>query len=186
MHLRKWKSVLVAGALSFPVWSVGGQVIVLPPADGTPAGRGFGGFSAAPISPTTVLQSHMDASDSGAVLGFVVAIRGPVGWYNTHTEFGEVPADSLPAHVVGQWWRVGARHYRVIYDPARMTLTTFDTTVDLRRSRVVLVTLGTDPASASVVESGSPISFAMATPAPMRVLFLPLAPEVRAFAGLSK
>jgi hypothetical protein len=186
VDLRKWQSVLIAGALAVPVWTVGGQVIVLPPGNGMPAGRGFSGFSAAPISPTTVLQSHLDASDSGAVLGFIVAIRGPVGWYNTHTEFGELPADSLPAHTAGQWWRVGARRYRFIYDPAQMTLTAFDTIVDLRRSRVVLVTLATDPASAAIVESGSPISFAMAQPAPVPALFLPLAPEVRTFAGLSK
>jgi hypothetical protein len=161
-------------------------VIVLPPARGAPAGRGFSGFGATPISATAVLQSRMDASDSGAVLGFAVAIRGPDGWYNVRTRFGEMPSDSLSAGVVGQWWEVGERRYRLVYDRARMTLAVFDTTVSLLRSRVVLVTLGAEPTAKARVESGAPVELTMSQPASFSALFLPRAPEVRAFAGLTQ
>jgi hypothetical protein len=176
--------MLIALSTAVAVTTSGAQVIVLPPAHGARAGRGFSGFGASPISATTVLHDRMDATDSGAVLGFALAIRGPAGWYNAHTAFGTIPADSLPPGTVGQAWQVGARRYRLVYDSARMTLTAFDTTIDLRRSRVVLVTVSSDSTARAVVESGNPIVFTMARPDSFAALFLPLASEVRLFAGL--
>ncbi|HEY0972224.1 MAG TPA: hypothetical protein VGE02_14745 [Gemmatimonadales bacterium] len=160
-------------------------VIVLPPDGGAPAGRGFDGFGATPISPTAVLHSRMDAADSGAVLGFAVAIRGPEGWYRHGTRFGELPSDSLPPGVVGQWWQVGERRYTLVYDPQRLTLTVFGTTVDLRSSRVVLVTVDADRTAPVTVVSGHPVAFSMSQPESFADRFLPLAPEVRSFAGLT-
>ena len=179
---------IVSASLLIPFApGVAQQVVVrLPPAKGTPAGRGFSGFGATPISASAVLHSWMDASDSGAVLGFAVAIRGPEGWYNARTRFDYIPSDSLPAGVVGQWWEVGERRYRLVYDRARMTLALFDTTVNLLRSRVVLVTLGAEPSAKARVERGAPVELTMSEPTSFSAVFLPRAPEVRAFAGLTR
>ena len=160
-------------------------VIVLPPDGGAPAGRGFEGFGATPISPTAVLHSRMDAADDGAVLGFAVAIRGPEGWYRQDTRFGDLPSDSLPPAVVGQWWQVGERRYTLVYDPQRLTLTVFDTTVDLRSSRVVLITLDAERTDPVTIAGGLPVDFSMSHPESFAARFLPLAPEVRRFAGLA-
>jgi hypothetical protein len=159
-------------------------VIVLPPRHGDSAGRGFDGFGATPISATAVLHSYMDATDSGATLGFALVIRGPAGWYNARTHFGELPADSLPPGTVGQSWQVGERRYRFVYDRMRQTLALFDTTVDLSHSRVVLVTVPSEASGLATVSSGAPVTLTMDRPTSFATLFLPRAPEVRTFAGL--
>lgn len=185
-HRGRLLAVLSAGLAAAPAATVRAQqtVVVLPPASGAAAGRGFSGFGATPISATAVLQHYMEGTDSGATLGFALAIRGPARWYDARTRFGDIPADSLPPGAVGQWWQVGERRYRVVYDRPRQTLALFDTTVDLRRSRVVLVTVPPDVGEPATVVSGRPVAVTMPEPASFAALFLPLAPEVRAFAGI--
>ena len=179
-------ALVVVSFLAAPAATLAAQqiVIVRPPANGKTASGGFGGFSATPISPTAVLQSYMEAADSGATVGFALAIRGPAGWYNTRTRFGEISADSLQAGVVGQWWQVGERHYQLLYNGAQQTLALFDAVVDLRRSRVVLVTVSSDPGVKTTVVSGLPVVVSMSEPSSFSDIFLPRAPEVRAFAGI--
>jgi hypothetical protein len=178
-------AAVLAGAPAGLPGVAAAQVIVLPAPAGAPAGRGFSGFGARPIPPTAVLHSRGDPTDSGATLGFAVAIRGTPGWYHAPTHFGELPPDSLAPGAVGQWWAVGGRRYRFVYDPARLTLALFDTTVDLRRSRVVLVTVSPEAAGRASVRAGRPVAITMERPAAFADVFLPGAPEVRAFAGLA-
>src|SRR5690348_1976814 len=86
--------------------SAAAQVFVIGSGKPMP-GHGFSGFGSAPISGTTVLHDRMDSADSGATLGFALAIRGMSGWYNAHVSFSNLPADSLAAGEVGQRWIVG-------------------------------------------------------------------------------
>lgn len=179
-------ALLIAGLLVTSPAALVAQhlVITLPPANGGPSTGSFSGFGATPISPTAVLQSYMDAAERGATLGYAVVIRGPARWYNTRTSYGEIASDSLPPDAVGQWWRVGERSYEIVYDRARQTLTLFDTVVDLRQSRVVLVTVPAELDGKATVVSGQPVAVTMGEPTSFSDLFLPRAPEVRAFAGL--
>jgi hypothetical protein len=183
MTISLTRRLLFAATIVCLAWSniVSAQRVVISQGVG---GGGFEGFSAAPISRTAVLQSYMQAVDSGAVLGFALAIRGPVDWYNQRTSFGEIAADSLPSGIVGQWWEVGPYRYRILYDQRRKSLSLFGTSVDLTDSRVVLVTLSTDPEAAAIVRTGKAVDLYMAEPDSFSDRFLPKAAEVRAFAGM--
>ena len=176
------RSIVAAAILCFG-WSKAGTCQSVVISQGGP-GRGFAGFAATPISGTAVLQSYMQSVDSGAVLGFALAIRGPVDWYSGSTRYGEIAKDSMPPGVVGQWWEVGPYRYRVLYDLRRKSLTLFGSTVDLTSSRVVLVTLTADPQAAAVVRLGKAVELYMPEPDSFSNLFLPRSAEVRAFAGL--
>lgn len=178
--------LLILYAVGFPA-SLPGQetIVVLPPANGAAPGMGFSGFGSAPISPTAVLHSYMQSSDSGAVLGFAAAIRGPQGWYDTRVAFGEMGTDSLPPGAVGQWWRVGAMSYRFVYDPAKRMLAVLDTLVDLSESRVVLITLPAVGGGKPTIQLGEPVDLAMRRPEPIAPRFLAVAPQVRVFADVA-
>lgn len=182
--MRIWYLLLALSVLGFPALVQGQEaVIVLPPANGAAPGMGFSGFGSAPISPTAVLHSYMQSSDSGAVLGFAAAIRGPQGWYDTGVGFGEMGPDSLPAGAVGQWWRVGPVAYRFVYDPAKRTLAVFDTLVNLSESRVVLITLPEAAGGKPTIQLGEPVELAMRRPEPFAPRFLAVATQVRTFAN---
>ena len=161
--------------------SAAAQVIVV---GANKPGHGFSGFGSAPISNTAVLHSYMDSADSGATLGFAVAIRGTNGWYNAHTQISNLVSDSLAAGEVGQRWAVGPVHYQFIYNATRKTLVVFDTTLSLETSRVVLVSLPSQPGARPTVTLGQPITVTMPEPALAAPIILQHAPEIRAFAGL--
>ena len=160
-----------------------GAVVVLP-GRGHSDERGFSGFASAPISATTVLHSYMESADSGAVLGFVVALRGTPQWYNVRVQFHTMLKDSLPPDAIGQSWTVGSWTYRLIYSAAHKTLTVFDTTLTLDSSRVVLISLPARPVERPHFQVGAPVALSMREPADFAPLFLPKAADVRSFAGI--
>lgn len=86
MQLPTFRSPIVVAARLCLGWSnvVTGQRVVI--SQGGPD-RGFEGFAATPISRTAVLQSSMQSVDSGAVLGFALAIIGPADWYSGSTRY---------------------------------------------------------------------------------------------------
>jgi hypothetical protein len=126
----------------------------------------------------------MESADSGAVLGFAVAIRGEPQWYNVHVQFHTLPKDSLPVDAIGQDWTVGAWAYRLIYSAARRTLTVFDTTITLDSSRVVLISLPSRLDQRPSFRIGAPVTVSMREPTAFAPLFLPKSQDVRSFAGL--
>lgn len=160
-----------------------GAVVVLP-ARGHADGRGFSGFASTPISATTVVHSYMESADSGAVLGFAVALRGTPQWYNVHVQFHTMPKDSLPPDAIGQSWTVGSWTYRLVYSAAHKTLTVFDTTISLGSSRVILISLPTHADERPHFQVGAPVMLSMREPADFAPLFLPKAADVRSFAGI--
>jgi hypothetical protein len=175
--------IVVALVIMARVLPAQGVVVVLP-GRGHSGDRGFSGFASAPISATTVLHSYMESADSGAVLGFAVALRGTPQWYNVHVQFHTMLKDSLPPEATGQSWTVGSWTYRLIYSAARKTLTVFDTTITLDSSRVVLISLPARADERPRFQVGAPVSLSMREPADFAPLFLPKAGDVRSFAGI--
>lgn len=144
-------------------------------------------MSVSPISPTAVLHAKLvPAVDFGATLAFAVAIRGPSGWYNQQTNMHRIPADSVPVGVDAEVWRVGDRQYDIRYDSARTTLTVLGRSFDLRKGRLVLVTLGATPSDSAIVLQAQLQGYRHPRPEPFPPRFLSAVPELRVFAGLAQ
>lgn len=176
-------SVLVCAGLLGAAASLQAQDLTVVGGDEPAAGAArFGGKGAMPISPTTVLHFNLEPGDSGgAVLAYVVAIRGAPGWYQQPTQWGAGPAE--PGFDV-EAWSVGSVRYTIAYSPAQRRLRTFGRAVDLHTSPVVFVTLDASGAESATVAVGPALHFVMAKPGGFGARFLEAAPAVRQFAGL--
>lgn len=187
--IRSSVALLVLGAALLTKSAVAQSTIVtLPLSSGEAPGRTFSLRSASPVSASAVLQGVMEpASDSGAVLGYAVVIRGPKNWYRRPTRWrdlrddgGSAPADSGSS---AEAWTVGEREYTIRYNRGASALTLFGQTVDLRVSRVVFVTLGAGPTDAVTVVQGPAVDFRLPERTAFAPAFLDAVPEAKAFAS---